>query len=56
VEKCVVCGVNLNKPKDYLIVNHVKMSYCQGATCQEHMKETKEQFNEYGIFARMVKA
>ena len=53
--KCCVCGNNLAKLRPYLVVNGVLMPYCQSVDCQEHMKQTMDQFREYGIFCRLVK-
>jgi hypothetical protein len=53
--RCVVCSNKLSKLTSYLVVNGVLMPYCGQDKCQEHMKETKAQFGEYGISSRMVK-
>jgi hypothetical protein len=53
--KCCVCGNNLAKLRSYLVVIGVLMPYCQSVDCQEHMKQTMDQFREYGIFCRLVK-
>jgi hypothetical protein len=54
--KCCVCGNNLAKLRSYLVVKGVLMPYCNSVDCQDHMKQTNEQFQEYGIFVRMVKS
>jgi hypothetical protein len=53
--RCVVCSNKLSKLTSYLVVNGVLMPYCGQDKCQDHMKETKAQFSEYGISSRMVK-
>jgi hypothetical protein len=54
LHKCCHCGVNLTHVKHYLVVHGVLMPYCRAPECQESMKKASDEFDQAGVFAKVV--